>query len=118
MYNCVTRLRSQTAASASESIDSVSWCKSFIIYANYYIKWLLLVFLEIFSGSLSGRDDLVVSDSLDGNECFICKCFMRYSSFVHKLNSHLCVETDLVHTAGLNAQISDVLCCYSHCDLM
>ncbi len=31
--------------------------KSFIIYENYFIQWLILVFLEIFSGSLSGSDD-------------------------------------------------------------
>ncbi len=28
------------------------------IYENYYIQWLLLVFLVIFSASLPGSDDL------------------------------------------------------------
>ncbi len=41
--------------------------KSFIIYVNYYIQWLLLVFLEIFSVRLSGSDYFVPFDSLDGN---------------------------------------------------
>ncbi len=41
--------------------------KSFIIYENFYIQWLFLVFLVIFSASLSGSDDFVLFDSLDGN---------------------------------------------------
>ncbi len=42
-------------------------CKSFIIYEKYYIQWLLLVLLVIFSASLPGSDDFVLFDSLDGN---------------------------------------------------
>ncbi len=41
--------------------------KSFIIYENDYIQWLLLLFLVIFSASLSGSDEFVLFDSLDGN---------------------------------------------------
>ncbi len=76
LYNyCFTWLRSQTAASSSESNDCI-YCyvcslkskrKSFIIYENSYIQWLLLFFFEIFSASLSGSDDFVLFDSLDGN---------------------------------------------------
>ncbi len=40
--------------------------KSFIIYENDYIQWLLLY---IFSASLSGSDDFVLFDSLNGNSC-------------------------------------------------
>ncbi len=46
-------------------------CKSFIVYENYYIQWLLLVFLLIFSTSLSESDDFVLFDSLDGNTATI-----------------------------------------------
>ncbi len=42
-------------------------CKSFIIYDNYYIQWVLLLFLVIFSASLSESDDFVLFDSLDEN---------------------------------------------------
>ncbi len=41
--------------------------KSFIIYENDDIQWLLLLFLVIFCASLSGSDDFVLVDSLDGN---------------------------------------------------
>ncbi len=41
--------------------------KLFITYENYYIQWLLLLFLVIFSASLSESDDFVLFDSLDGN---------------------------------------------------
>ncbi len=74
LYNCLTRLRSQTAASAYERSDSIVLRpltprrKSFFIHEHYYIQWLLLVFLVIFSGSLPGSDDLVLFDSLDGND--------------------------------------------------
>ncbi len=100
--NCLTRLCSQTAASASESNDRI-YCVSSArseaqaIYENYYIQWLLLLFLVIYSASLSGSDDFVLFDSLDGKETvLICKCFMRYSNFAHKLNSQLWMETRLL----------------------
>ncbi len=35
----------------------------------------------MYSGSLSGSDDLVLFDSLDGKVLF-SKCFMRYFNFV------------------------------------
>ncbi len=37
-----------------------------IIYENYYIQWLLLLFIGIFSASLSGSGNFVLFDSLDG----------------------------------------------------
>ncbi len=36
-------------------------------YDNYYIQWLLLLFLVIFSVSFSGSDDFLLLDLLDGN---------------------------------------------------
>ncbi len=81
-------------ASASESKTAVfcvssarSKRKSFIIFENYYIQWLLLLF---FIPSSSGSDDIVLSEAV-----LICKCFMRYYNFVHKLNSKLRMETRL-----------------------
>ncbi len=41
--------------------------KSFILYENYYIQWLLPIFYRLFGASLSESDDFVLSDSLDGN---------------------------------------------------
>ncbi len=41
-------------------------CKYIFIYENYYIQWLLLLFLVTFSASLSGSDGFVRFDS-DGN---------------------------------------------------
>ncbi len=41
-------------------------CKRFFIFADYYIQWLLLVFLVLFSASLPGSDHFVLFD-LDGN---------------------------------------------------
>ncbi len=41
--------------------------KQFIRDGNYYIQWLLLLFLVVFSASLSGRDDFDLFDSLDEN---------------------------------------------------
>ncbi len=67
--------------------------KSFMITyytTNYYIQWLLLLFLVIFSASLSERDDF---DSGDGKRCSIHKYLMQYSNFALKLNSQLWMET-------------------------
>ncbi len=64
LYNCLTRQRSQTAASSSEHSTA------FIVFRNLYenyCQWLLLVFLVIFSASLSGSDDFILFDSFDGN---------------------------------------------------
>ncbi len=46
-------------------------CKSFIAYENYYINWLLALFLVIFSASLSGSDDFVLFDLSDGNCAYL-----------------------------------------------
>ncbi len=48
--------------------------KSFIIYENDYIQWLLLLFLCIFSGSLSGSDDFVLFDSINNSLFAIVLC--------------------------------------------
>ncbi len=40
--------------------------KRFFIFADYYILWLLLVFVVLFSASLPGSDHFVLFD-LDGN---------------------------------------------------
>ncbi len=71
-------------------------CKSFIfiIFDNYYNKWLLLLFFVIFSASLSGSDDFVISNSLDGNGAY-SQLFYEIN-FAHKLNSQLRVETRLL----------------------
>ncbi len=61
--------------------------KEFIICENYHIQWLLLIFLTIFSASLSGSDKFFSFWLIGCRRCFICKCFMRYSNFAHKLNS-------------------------------
>ncbi len=62
LYNCLTRQRSQTAASSSEhSTEFIVFCN---LYENY-CQWRLLVFLVIFS--LSGSDDFILFDSVDGN---------------------------------------------------
>ncbi len=60
------------------------FCTKCIICENYYYQWLLLLFLVIFSVSLSGSDDFVLFDWLDWNAKF-----MRDSSFVHKFNTNL-----------------------------
>ncbi len=44
--------------------------KSVIIYENYYFQWLLPLFFVIFSGSLSGSDNFVLFDMLDGNSAY------------------------------------------------
>ncbi len=43
-------------------------------YIYYYIQWLLLLFLVIFSASLSERDDF---DSGDGKRCSVHKYLMQ-----------------------------------------
>ncbi len=48
-------------------VCSLLWHKSFIIYENYYIQWLLPLILWIFSASLTGSDDFVLFDSSYGN---------------------------------------------------
>ncbi len=69
-----------------------------VIYI-YYIwqllnKWLLLLFFVIFSSSLSGSDDFVISNSLDGNAAY---SQMFYAiNFAHNLNSQLRMETRLL----------------------
>ncbi len=87
--NCSTTA-SQTSASTSESSDRI-YCvssvrKSFIIYENDYIQWLLLLFFMIFSASLSGGDYFVLFESLDGNGA----CSQMFNA---KLNSQLWMET-------------------------
>ncbi len=78
--NRVTRLQ----ASTSESNDRIVFRllalrrKSFIIHENYYTQWLLLLFLVIYSAGLSGSDDFVLFDLLDGN-----------GAYLHILNSQL-----------------------------
>ncbi len=73
LYNCLTRLRSQTAASASERSDSIV-LRPLAPRQVIFHTWKLLysvaspIFLVIFSGSLPGSDDLVLFDSLDGND--------------------------------------------------
>ncbi len=40
------------------------------LFEIYYNQWPLLLFLMIFSASLSGSDDFVLFDSLDGNGAY------------------------------------------------
>ncbi len=40
------------------------------LFENYYNQWLLLVLLVRFSAGLSGSDDFVLFDSLDGNSAY------------------------------------------------
>ncbi len=107
LYNCLNRLRSQTAASPLKAMTTfivlrllALRCKSFIVYENYYIQWLLLVFLVIFSASLSRSDDFVLFDSLDGNTAtfswqHISLYFSRWVSSDLVFRSYL--ETDCVY---------------------
>ncbi len=67
-HNCFTWLHSQTAKTAFIVFRLLALRrKQFITYENDYIQWLLLLFLLIFSVSLSGSDDFVLFDLLDGN---------------------------------------------------
>ncbi len=68
-------------ASTSESNDRIYCALSahsgvqviyYILYENYYIQWPLpLFFILIFSACLSGSDDFVFFDSLDGNGAYL-----------------------------------------------
>ncbi len=98
--NGLPRLCSQTADIHLRKQDICSSALSkyksfiFIIFDNYYNKWLLLLFFVIFSSSLSGSDDFVISNSLDGNGAY---SQMFYAiNFAHKLNSQLRMETRLL----------------------
>ncbi len=63
------------------------------------MQWLLLLFLVMFSASFSGSEDVVLFDSV-----VICKCFMQYSNFAHKLNLQLWMETRLVNLITIEDQ--------------
>ncbi len=41
------------------------------MYENDYTQWLLLLFLVIYSAGLSGSDDFILFDSLDGNGAYL-----------------------------------------------
>ncbi len=45
--------------------------KSFIMYENDYTQWLLLLFFVIYSAGLSGSDNFILFDSLDGNSAYL-----------------------------------------------
>ncbi len=62
--------------------------KSFFIYENYYIQWLLLRFFVIFSVSLSGSDDFVIFPP-NGNGAYSPMFYATFKFFTHKLNSQL-----------------------------
>ncbi len=69
-----------TIVSAPRSEVQVIIIIIIIIYENYYIQWLLLLFIGIFSASLSGSGNFVLFDSLDGKRfysqmfCVIFQC--------------------------------------------
>ncbi len=76
LYNCLTRLRSQTAGihlwkqwQRLLCFACSLWDTSNLSFMKIieWKKWLLLLFLVIFSASLSGSDYFVFFDTLDGN---------------------------------------------------
>jgi len=78
-YFCIIVLHnfiSEQQASASENSDRIysvlSACSEAQViynrlYENYYFLWLFLLFLVILCAILSGSDDFVLFDSLNGN---------------------------------------------------
>ncbi len=58
--------------------------KSFNIDENYYIQWLLLLFLVVYCAGWSGSDDFVLFDSLDETLLFSKKIYA-----IFQLNSQL-----------------------------
>ncbi len=66
-----------------------------VIYEISKVLFLVVsphIFLVIFSAGLSGSDDFVLFDLLDGNGALITNV-LRCFSFVHKINWHLWTET-------------------------
>ncbi len=87
LYKCVTRLCSQTAASSSESTDCI-YCASKLCHI-----WKLL-YSPIFLVPQFTRKWCFCSLWLVGwKQCFMRTGFMQYSSFVHKLNVSIWMDS-------------------------
>ncbi len=72
--NSSKRIKNDFDSDSSGSNDRIYWFRmlslrhrSFIINQNDYIQWLLLLVFVIFSASLSGSDNFVPFDTLEGN---------------------------------------------------
>ncbi len=72
-----------------------SWCAS-NLKEKYYFQWFLLLFLVIFSASLLGSDNFVLFISLDGNGAHSQMFYAIFQFLLHKLNSQLWMETQLL----------------------
>ncbi len=97
--NCLTRLCSRTAGIHLRKqwplIHLLAlWHKSFIIYENCYVQWLLSLFLVIFSASLSGSDDFVSLWLVGWKRCLFANVLCNI--IANKLNSQLWMETRLL----------------------
>ncbi len=81
LYNCLKQQHPPPNAVTAHLLSLRR--KSFIRYENDYIQWLLLVFLEIFSASLSGSEYFVLFDS-DGNGALfsnvLCDISVKFAS--------------------------------------
>ncbi len=64
---------------------------SHLSYMTFIIQWLLVVFLVIFSASLSGSNAFVLMDSLDGNGALFANVLCDIP--VLHINSNLWMET-------------------------
>ncbi len=82
-------------------------CKSFVRYGKYYIQWLLLLFLALFSASFLGSDILIFLTRLAENG-FIRKCFMRYTNFalehIHQVLKSASADIFLFHNQIYNKE--------------
>lgn len=91
LYNCLL-LKAMTAfvssARSGARVIYYSQCQ------NYYIHWLFLLFL--FIARSSGNYNVFFFFLLVGWKWLICQCFMQNSSFMHKLNLLICIETQLI----------------------
>ncbi len=66
LHDCVLKQQASLKAMAAFILICLLGYKSFIMYENYYVQCILLLFLVIYSVGLSGSADFVLFDSLDG----------------------------------------------------
>ncbi len=101
-YFCIIVLHDcdlKQQVSTSERSDSIyCYVCSFWGASNLYYTWNVLysvaspIFLVIFSATVY-QEVTILFSSRWMKRCFIRLCFMWYSSFAHKLNSNLWMET-------------------------
>ncbi len=95
LHDCVPKQPASTSE-RSDSINCVTSARSevqviYIVYENYYNQWL--IFLVIFSATVYQEVTILFALTRWTETVLYSHMFMRYSSFAHKLNLNLWMET-------------------------